>query len=484
MVNRLGMLLLSGLLASGLLAFAEEPIVFRSDVALVRVDAQVVDRNNRAITGLQVQDFVLLQGGQKREIRNFEAEDMPMDVLLLLDVSGSMQPHVQRVASAAEQALRVLGPDDRVGIMVFDRGTRVRMPLRRNGDVVVRELENVINQETFDGGTDITRGLLDAAALMQRDGRRNARHAIVILTDDQTERGRDDAGVMRALTRADAVLSALIAPDAMAGRYGGVGRGGSGGGGGWPSSGGGMGGTLGGIIFGRRGPYGGGYPGGGSRYPGGGGGGGPIILGRGNLSSAGTEEIARRSGGDSMQVDDSAALENTLMRLRQRYALHFSLADAGAAADARDVELVLSDAARRRYPGSEVRYRRANLASDAPQSQNEVMVSRTPTNPRTAPSDDEQPQPKLRRRRPAVNEDGTRIEDTAPRAPAAQSDPQRSTGNSGGWRRSGDLDPAPAEPAPAPSNAPKAASPSPATVQDQPPQQGGGWRRVKPGEQP
>src|SRR5215210_2469334 len=126
---------------SGLLAFAEEPIVFRSDVALVRVDAQVVDRNNRAITGLQVEDFVLRQGGQKREIRNFEAEDMPMDVLFLLDVSGSMQPHVQRVASAAEQALRVLGPDDRVGIMVFDRSTRVRMPFRKNGDVVVRELE-------------------------------------------------------------------------------------------------------------------------------------------------------------------------------------------------------------------------------------------------------------------------------------------------------------------------------------------------------
>jgi len=206
------------------------------------------------------------------------------------------------------------------------------------------------------------------------------------------------------------------------------------------------------------------------------------------MSSAGTEEIAKRSGGDSMQVDDSAALENTLMRLRQRYALHFNLAEAGGTGDGGDVELVLSDAARRRYPGSEIRYRRANMASDAPQSQDEVMVSRTPTNPRTTPtpsSDDEQPQPKLRRRRPAVNEDGTRIEDTALASPAAQSEPQRSTGNSGGWRRSGDLDPTPVEPARAPSNSPKPAAPSATpTVQDQQPQQGGGWRRVKPGEQP
>jgi hypothetical protein len=41
------------------------------------------------------------------------------------------------------------------------------------------------------------------------------RRAIVIMTDDQTELDRDDAGVLRALMRADSVLSALIAPDAL-----------------------------------------------------------------------------------------------------------------------------------------------------------------------------------------------------------------------------------------------------------------------------
>src|SRR6185503_15981224 len=72
----------------------------------------------------------------------------------------------------------------------------------------------VVDQEAFDGGTDITRGLLDVASYMARDARRDARRAIVILTDDQTERDRNDTGVLHALTRAD-VLSALIAPDAL-----------------------------------------------------------------------------------------------------------------------------------------------------------------------------------------------------------------------------------------------------------------------------
>ena len=68
----------------------DSQVVFRSDVSLVRVDAQVVDGVNRAITDLRVDDFVLHEGGRLQPIRNFSSEDMPVDVLFLLDVSASM----------------------------------------------------------------------------------------------------------------------------------------------------------------------------------------------------------------------------------------------------------------------------------------------------------------------------------------------------------------------------------------------------------
>src|SRR5437870_11187371 len=123
---------------------ADPSVVFRSDVSLVRVDAQVVDRNNRAISGLRMEDFILREDGKQQEIRNFSSEKMPVDVVLLLDVSGSMQPHVQRIASAAHQALRVLGDEDRVAIMVFDRSTRVRLPFRNSREDVERELESLL----------------------------------------------------------------------------------------------------------------------------------------------------------------------------------------------------------------------------------------------------------------------------------------------------------------------------------------------------
>src|ERR1700681_1205860 len=98
---------------------ADPPVTFRSEVSLVRVDAQVVDQHNRPITGLRAEDFILREDGKQQEIRNFQSENMPVDLILLLDVSRSMEPHVQRIAAAAHQALGVLGDQDRIAIMVL-----------------------------------------------------------------------------------------------------------------------------------------------------------------------------------------------------------------------------------------------------------------------------------------------------------------------------------------------------------------------------
>lgn len=443
--------------------------VFRSDVSLARVDVQVLDRDNRAITGLHKEDFVLREGGQVREIRNFAAEEMPVDLLFLLDVSGSMRPHVERIAAASREALRLLGEEDRVAIMVFDRVTRVRMPFRSDLAEVDREFKRLLNQESFNGGTEITLSLQSAAAYIRKNGRRNARRAIVILTDDQTGGARDEAAVLQSLTNAQSVLSALIAPDAMPGRMGSP-RQGRRGGSSWPGGGGG-GGPLGGIIFG--GPLGGGQrmPQGG-RYPGGGGG----PMGGSRTHPAGTAEIARQSGGDSLPVDDASALEDTINRIRQRYALHFHLEEGVKPGQERNVEVALSDNARRRYPDAEVRYRRVYVTQDGSNDAGGVderpVITRSP---RRMPGEVARPEvsqtadhgdPTVTRRRTAVSE---RNGSYGGNPSAATVAPQEET------TATADAVPAPAAPAsPGSPDAPGA----PAAPKQ------GGWRVLKPGEKP
>lgn len=381
------------LLAGVGLALAQAPaqapaqpadVVFRSDVMLVRVDAQVRDRSNRVVAGLRAEDFVLREQGRVREIRNFAREDMAMDVLLLLDVSGSMRTHVERIASAAHTAFQSLGPDDRVAIMVFDRQTRVQMPFKahRTGDVE-RGFDKVLDRENFNGGTDITHGIYNAIDYVRQNARREARRAIVILTDDQTELNSDEMGLIRMLSRNDIVLSLLLAPDAAQYQRR---TGGGGGGQGWPGGGGrrGGGGGLPGVIWGGGGGM------GGPRMPGGSGGGrsgGPVILGGRGTHSAGTGNVAEQSGGDSMSVDQASALEDTLARLRQRYALHFYLPEGARAGQERDVEVILSSAARSRYPEADIRYRRTYVAPESNGSTPaEVTGTSNPDRPSSSPS--------------------------------------------------------------------------------------------------
>jgi hypothetical protein len=357
-----------------------------------------------------------------------------VDVLFLLDVSASMRPHVQRIADASGQALTVLGKDDRMGIMVFDRSTRVRLPFNSSRQEVRRGFDRLLSQEGFNGGTDITRGMLDAADYIRRNGRKDARRAIVILTDDQTEFNRDDRGVGRALAEADAVMCALIAPDY--GRYPGGGGGGQRRGTWGSGGGGGIGGGIPGVIFGPRG--GGGM--GGGRYPGGGGGG-------GHTSSAGTSEIARESGGDSMSVNDASALEETLSRLRQRYTLYFNLPDGVKPGDERNIEVGLTTSAQRRHGDAEVRYRRVFMGSGAGRDAAPVRVTRAPldggySTPSSSSADTDTSSSSTRRRRVAVNPDGSPISSPTtddgspspgPLKPSPDGQPSSTAPAAGGW---------------------------------------------------
>jgi VWFA-related protein len=395
----------------------QEAFVFRSDVSLVRVDVLVTGPDRRTIPGLTARDFVLYENLKERPIRSFAAEEMYVDVLFLLDVSVSMRPHVARIARASRDALATLAPGDRGAIMVFDRQTRVRLPWTDSLEEVAAGLQAVVDEERFNGGTDITRALVDAARYMRSSARRDTRNAIVILTDDQTERDRNEQRVLRALEEADAVLNALIAPDAL-----GTGRAARRPG--WGD-----------IILGPR------YPGGGP---------GPV---RPHTRSAGTAEIARESGGDSLPVEHASALRETLESLRHRYSLFFSVPEDAKVGERRAIGVALSREASRRYPGAQLKYRPHYLVPKdwTPPPREEISAAGGAAAPaQPAPEIEEEPEaprtdgaaPQLRRR--SLGETyGSRGPDPrlgvpAPNEPvSAAKKPKQSTG---GWREATEAD--------------------------------------------
>lgn len=152
---------------------------------------------------------------------------------------------------------------------------------------------------------------------------------------------------------------------------------------------------MGGIGMGGVGMPGGGYP---SNYP----------TNRGSgTHSAGTSEIARDSGGESLSVDDGSALETTLSKLRQRYSLYFQLPPGARRGQQRTVEVSLVDAAVRRYSDPDVRFRHTYIApSDGPPGADDAEPTSVTRDRRpNVDSGDQSDQPAVRRR-PAVSGPG------------------------------------------------------------------------------
>ena len=146
-----------------------------------------------------------------------------------------------------------------------------------------------------------------------------------------------------------------------------------------------------------------------------------------------------------MQVEEASALEDTLARLRQRYALHFYLPEGAQSVDLQSVQVDLSQQARIRYQNAEVRSRRVFISgsgSNTNERAGTTVVTRTqPTadvSTEPAPSstitDDTTP----KRRRMAVNDSsGPQVNtvntDSDSSSGSSQQVEPAATPKSGGW---------------------------------------------------
>ena len=202
-------------------------------------------------------------------------------------------------------------------------------------------------------------------------------------------------------------------------------------------------------------------------------------MGGSRTHPAGTSEIARQSGGDSLGVDDASALEDTINRIRQRYALHFHVDEGVKPGQEGKVEVTLAQNAQIRHSDAEVRYRRTYVNSDGGVDERPV-ITRSPkrmpgevARPEVTQTAPDRSEPTVTRRRPAVSERTGSYGANPSAATVPPEDAQQDP-------RQEEAAKAPAPETPASPGSPGAPA-SPGTPAA--PQQGG-WRVLKPGEKP
>jgi Mg-chelatase subunit ChlD len=110
----------------------------------------------------------------------------PLDLVTVLDVSGSMSGHkLELLKQAMRFVIDNLGPDDRLSVVSFSSEVRRVTRLVRMTDAGKATSVSAVESLTARGGTNIAEGLHTAAKVLNERRHRNAVSSIVLLSGGQ-----------------------------------------------------------------------------------------------------------------------------------------------------------------------------------------------------------------------------------------------------------------------------------------------------------
>ena len=167
----------------------QPPAVFRSGASMVALNVTVLD-GKKPVAGLGAQDFEVYEDGVQQNVRFFESQRVPLDVILLLDTSSSMGHKMAVVHKAAREFMKMLRPDDRGAVVAFADSVRVVQPLTSDSTAITE----AINSTAAKGATSLYNAIYVALKQFGRNASDTGdvrRQAIAVLSD-----GEDTASVV------------------------------------------------------------------------------------------------------------------------------------------------------------------------------------------------------------------------------------------------------------------------------------------------
>lgn len=163
---------------------APQATVFRSGTNVVALNVTVTDPKKQLVTGLKLDDFAVFEDGVQQQVRFFEAREVPVDLILLIDTSSSMRDKMSVVHEAAVGFLKTMKPTDRAAVVAFNDGVEVLQALTADSQA----LEQAVRGTTAKGSTSLHNALYIALKQFGRAAKSDAdvrRQAITVLSDGE-----------------------------------------------------------------------------------------------------------------------------------------------------------------------------------------------------------------------------------------------------------------------------------------------------------
>lgn len=178
---------------------------------LLRLNASVTDRNGRAIGGMKESDFSVYEDGIERRVTKVAATQEPFNLVLLLDVSGSVEERIDFIRKAARDFLFTASPQDRIAIISFRDDIQVISDFTTDRRLLSRKLDEI------DAGGPTS--LYDALGYVLAETvkpLRGERTAVVILSDGDDNKSFVPFGaVLEATIESGALIYPLYVPSGL-----------------------------------------------------------------------------------------------------------------------------------------------------------------------------------------------------------------------------------------------------------------------------
>jgi VWFA-related protein len=180
---------------------------------MVNLTVTVTDQSGRPVTGLRPEDFRVVEDEAEQKVTFAGSDDVPFNLGILLDLSGSTRPDRDAMRAVAEQFVSLLGPRDKVAIYALAGGMfHVVTELTADRE---RLIETIQRLPAVSGASPLYDAMVLAYAeeLRRRPGERNALIVISDGIDNQLSRQEAPSKVnFRKLVKAAGEIDALIYP--------------------------------------------------------------------------------------------------------------------------------------------------------------------------------------------------------------------------------------------------------------------------------
>jgi Ca-activated chloride channel family protein len=150
------------------------------NVDVVQVTVTVSDGHGRFVRNLPRSAFRVLEDGKPQGITHFTSEDVPLEIVVAIDISGSMTPAMPKLKKAVKEFLKDVPNQDLVTLLGFNDS--IFTLTRKAGDVAERS--RAVDRLAPWGSTALYDVILRGVEML---GRQTGRKALIVFTDGEDQ---------------------------------------------------------------------------------------------------------------------------------------------------------------------------------------------------------------------------------------------------------------------------------------------------------